>query len=114
MQRWTWTAAIASAWLAAGCAAAPQSEQSRSADEPAQEGGAGHDAAVAPNLVVDAQDTRQGGIVTCRDVLKAGSNVIVTQCMTADDWNRWKRRETLRAQAVVRALQGSHYSRPVW
>ena len=114
MQRWAWTAAIASASLAAGCAAAPQSEQLRPAGETVQEGGAGHDAAIAPNLVVDAQDTRQGGMVTCRDVLNAGSNVIVTRCMTADDWNRWKRRETLRAQAVVRALQGSHYSSPVW
>src|SRR5690606_33888516 len=110
---WDSSAAVATAWLV-GCAAAPQTMQAPAAVEPAHQGQTEDVAEVTPALVVDAQDVRPGSEVRCRDILKPGSNVIMTQCMTAADWERWKRHETRRAQALVRALQGGAYSTPGW
>lgn len=93
---------LLAALFAAGCAATP--EPAASVSEPASI------PPITPNLIVDAADEPPAGsIIQCRDLLKHGSNVIIRQCMTADDWEIYDRREARDAQAMVRMLQGSGF-----
>jgi hypothetical protein len=66
-------------------------------------------AAVAPTLTVDANQLAQLPTITCREVLKPGSNVIITACMTRDAWRAYDRREAQEAQELVRMMQGGRY-----
>jgi hypothetical protein len=66
-------------------------------------------AAAAQPLVVDGNALAQRSEFICRDVLKMGSNVHVTQCMTLADWKLWERRQAQEAQEMVRIMQGSRY-----
>lgn len=64
-------------------------------------------ATTEPVLVVDVNESVQARPeVVCRDMLKPGSNVIITQCMTAANWKLYQRRVELEAREIVRALQG--------
>jgi hypothetical protein len=69
----------------------------------------GRDAApTKPVLVIDVNESVQARPeVICKDILKPGSNVIVSQCMTAANWKLYQRRVEREAQAIVRMLQGS-------
>jgi hypothetical protein len=112
MNRLGFSTLFAAASLVAGCAVSPQAEPTGGTAQIAVQ--TGGDPEVVPSFAVDAQAVHPGSEVRCREVLKPGSNVIITQCRTADDWKRYERRESLRAQALVRALQGSHYEGAVW
>jgi hypothetical protein len=69
---------------------------------------------VIEDLVSRARESRPGSEVRCRDMLKPGSNVIVTQCATLDDWKQYESLEMRRAQALIRALQSGAYDGGGW
>ncbi|HEU4618261.1 MAG TPA: hypothetical protein VFV10_09475 [Gammaproteobacteria bacterium] len=106
-------ALLGMASLVAACASAPE----RSAENAAPERPAGSAAPaaasteVAPakvidlNAVVDDSASR----VTCRPMLRQGSNVIVKKCMTQADWKKYEAWEAKDAQEILRMLQGSGY-----
>jgi len=119
MGRFKFYVALAAVALAAGCAAAPErAAENGVAGEPAQEAagaatttarGAAVADTVTPSLAIDAIDPAPESRVTCREMLKQGSNVIITQCMTLADWKRFERRQARDAQEIVRMLQGGAY-----
>lgn len=103
--------------LAAGCAGAPEI-----ADEAAPPPAVASTTPVVANtaaatsstdgvLVVDVNELAAATPppLICREMLKQNSNVIVTQCGTAEQWKTFYRREEEDARATVRMLQGSHY-----
>jgi NAD(P)H-hydrate repair Nnr-like enzyme with NAD(P)H-hydrate dehydratase domain len=109
----------------AGCASAP--EQATLADAAATHSGSGQTAFAVgsdgapdssasaveeeePTLaVLDASTFYPGSVVVCKDMLKPGSNVVITQCMTRDDWKRFERALELQAQQMLRQWQGSGF-----
>src|SRR5690606_38377758 len=124
MNRLSLCAGLAAAVLA-GCASAPQATNPEASAPLGFT--AGSQAAVeaegaqrpdqdeaAQDLVVqgqvDAQDVHPGSQVVCRDMLQHASNVIRTRCMTRDAWKRYRSAEAQRAQAILRAWQGSPYA----
>lgn len=60
-------------------------------------------------LVVDASNQDPGSVISCREMLKPASNVIVTQCMSENDWKRYKRQQEIWAQQQLRRMQGSGF-----
>jgi hypothetical protein len=126
-------AVVIATLLATGCASAPQQTAEDGRAETARAEGGAATAAAEPGvsanandvlanealanevlanrvLVVDARETPDPGLnVTCREMLKQGSNVIITQCMSQDDWKKFKRRQARDAAEIVRMLQGSAY-----
>lgn len=103
--------------VAAGFTSAPAAEYAQEASEPvaaaqtdaappADEDGA----EIVVQAQVDAQDVHPGSQVVCRDMLQHASNVIRTRCMTRDAWKRYRSAEAQRAQAILRAWQGSPYA----
>lgn len=98
------------ALIVSACASAPQEPAQSNSVALSQEPSAQTaENATAPDLVVDALDPAPESAVVCRDVLKQGSNVIVTRCMTIAGWERFDRQQEHDAQAFVRMLQGSAY-----
>jgi hypothetical protein len=101
--------------LVSGCAGAPElqpAELAAAAPSAAAPNAAPAEAApIIPDLVVDANEliARQPTPPICRQILRKGSNVIVTQCMSAADWKLFERREAREAAGVVRMLQGGRY-----
>ena len=97
--------------LAAGCASAPERAAETALE--AEDGTGEVTAAVteAERSVLDLNEIAldPGQMVSCREMLKPASNVIVTRCMTGDDWKRFKRREELWAQQMLRIMQGGAY-----
>jgi hypothetical protein len=101
--------------LLSACAGAP--EQAETASPQAAAVGnasavtsAAASASAAIPVVVDAN--RLAAVtpaITCREMLKRGSNVIIQRCMTGADWKRYERREAQDAAEMVRALQGGRY-----
>jgi len=89
-----------------GCAGAPE----RQPTELAAVAPSAAPAAVAPitpALVVDANELANQPLPPiCRQSLRPGSNVIVTQCMSAADWKRFAQREALETRDLVRMFQG--------
>ncbi len=49
--------------------------------------------------------------ITCRPILAAPSNVIVTKCATTAQWRAFDDASARAAQALVQRLQGSPYQR---
>ena len=90
-------------------AAAPQAQASASAAADAEAGEA-QSAQVAVVGTVDAQNVHPGSEIICKEMLQHASNVIRRRCMTADAWERYKEAEARRAQAILRAWQGSPYA----
>lgn len=97
---------ILTAALVTGCASAPD-ELTASAQAPR-----------SPDAIVEAETTEvtleeitldPGSVVVCRDMLKQGSNVITTTCMSRNDWKRYERFRAEEAAAIVRTLQGGAY-----
>lgn len=96
--------------LTAGCASAPD----RSGDTQTFTDNSAAAAAVTetpttlevltPDDLPDA-----GSVITCRQMLKQGSNVIVRTCMSRNDWKRYERFRAREAAAIVRTLQGGAY-----
>jgi hypothetical protein len=110
MNRYVCGAVLIAALIAAGCAVAPA--------EPAEDGRAATTGAAATDSIADAAEEGASTLVVdatgpppvrCREMLKQGSNVIVTYCMTLADWERFERRQARDAQAVVRTLQGGAF-----
>ncbi|HEY8519697.1 MAG TPA: hypothetical protein VIN61_06430 [Gammaproteobacteria bacterium] len=67
-------------------------------------------AAAGEIKTVDMKELANAGSpVICRDVLKMGSNVLVTYCMTPEGWKAYERRQAQEAQEILRMLQGSPY-----
>lgn len=66
-------------------------------------------AAAQPNTIVDGNALAQRTLPICREILRPGSNVIITQCMSAENWKAYERREEREAQEIVRMLQGGRY-----
>jgi hypothetical protein len=99
---------------AAGCASAPETSARAGTAETAT-GSAPSSAVnlasteVTPDLTVDATEQNPGGRVVCRDILKQGSNVIVTRCMTLDAWEVFERIQEQQAKEFLRAVQGGTY-----
>jgi hypothetical protein len=100
-----------------GCTATPELESGGTLPAAAElassaaDSAATESVAVAPALVVDAHEmaTRTGPPIICREVLKQGSNVITTECRTAEGWKLYERRQAQEAAEIVRMLQGSRY-----
>lgn len=89
---------------AAGCASAPETTEAppEAAIAATEDSGT-----VVPDAIVDANElvARTPPPVICRHMLKQGSNVIIQQCMTAENWKRFERRQAQEAQSIVRTLQ---------
>jgi PBP1b-binding outer membrane lipoprotein LpoB len=106
-------AVLLTASLLAGCASAPQqSVENRGVAQPAESAvdGAESVQVIERNVInLNAIVNDAGRTVVCRDMLKQGSNVIATTCMTRDDWVRFQRRQEAEARAFVRVLQGGAY-----
>ena len=83
---------------------APRTEAAEAADT-ADDGGE-----IVVQGQVDAQDVHPGSQVVCKEMLQHASNVIRTRCLTRDGWKRYERAESQRAQAILRAWQGSPYA----
>jgi hypothetical protein len=66
-------------------------------------------APTAPVAELDANSLDPGSVVRCREMLKPGSNVVVRQCMSRDDWKRYERMLELQAQQMLRTMQGSAF-----
>lgn len=123
MKRSSLCAGLAAAVLA-GCASAPRSPQTAmpglTSPAPAESVAPQPAAAAADreeragDLVVqaqvDAQDVHPGSEVVCKEMLQHASNVITRRCMTRDTWKRYEAAEAQRAQAILRAWQGSPYA----
>ena len=90
--------------IAGGCAS-PR-------EHPAEEGSAVTVVTVdsAPS-VVDLNEIAlgPGEIVRCRDMLKPGSNVIVTYCLTGEDWEQFERLEAVWAQEMLRSMRRGRF-----
>lgn len=102
-------ATLLAASLVGACASVPEQSAGNGAVSTAD---GVRTAEVATSRVVDLNNMQaadSAGTVTCRDMLKQGSNVIVTRCMTEADWQRFKRQEAIEAQQIVRMLQGSAF-----
>ena len=120
MRRFNSFAWLAGILFAAGCAGSPElANQSMIGDGAApvgapaalaaDPGAAAGAQAVAPK-VVDVRDfPPNANAAICRDMLKPLSNVIVTYCLTPDDWKEYERQEALAAERIVRMFQGSSY-----
>jgi hypothetical protein len=114
--------ALLTAIFVAGCASQETAEQPPAAVAQAgdaaaaapQTSDAGQAATAAETLgevkTVNLKDMTQPNTgAICRQVLRQGSNVIVTQCMTPEGWKAYERWRTRNAQEMLRALQGSAY-----
>jgi hypothetical protein len=97
---------VLAAALAAGCASAPE-ELTANATAPASV--APLEEAEPVEVTLDEISLDPGSVVICREMLKQGSNVITTMCMSRDDWKRYERRMAQDAAEIVRFLQGSAY-----
>ena len=100
--------------LAAGCASTPNQPTASGGAVPAPVAEAAERAPGAVSdrpdvLVVDTSADNPGSVVSCREMLKPASNVIRTQCMTADDWKKFERQQELWAQQLLRRMQGSGF-----
>jgi hypothetical protein len=103
--------------IVAGCASAPGSPESATATPLAADSSVAaelsavdrREGELVPDATVDARDPNPGSTVTCREMLKQGSNVIIKQCMTQDDWKTFERLQEQDAKAVLRTLQGGAY-----
>lgn len=105
MNKWKFGTVVVAACLA-GCASAP--EQLSASVVP---GSATPSAVDGEPSEVTLEDISldPGSLVVCRDMLKQGSNVITTTCMSRNDWKRYERRRAEEAAAIVRMLQGGAY-----
>lgn len=91
--------------LVAGCVSTPQATAPATALESTPLAFEGEPTVVTlEEISIDP-----GSVVICRDGLKQGSNVIVTTCMSRNDWKRRKVREAAEAASFVRTLQGGAY-----
>jgi hypothetical protein len=96
--------------IVAGCASAPDpmaANESPQAQADAVPVVAAADADAV--LSVDTDDFDPGSVISCREMLKMGSNVIQTYCMSRDDWKRFERRQEREAQEMLRVMQGSAF-----
>lgn len=97
--------ALIAALLAAGCASAPEetarSEMQASADSEAP--------SEIETITLGASDVDSSDVITCREILQPGSNVIRTRCMTQEAWEMYERYRTMQAQEFLRAIQGGTY-----
>ena len=105
-------AALLAAWLG-GCASAPEQTAANVAPvavEP-RDAAAPLDAAGLEPVVVNLapSDEHPDLVVTCREMLKPGSNVIIKRCMTQSDWKKYKRLEARMAQQTLRLMQGNAF-----
>ena len=94
---------------AAGCASGP--ETTVAATPEAAVAAADDSGTIVPDAIVDANElvARTPPPVICRHMLKQGSNVIIQQCMTAENWKLYERRQAQEAQSIVRTLQRGAY-----
>jgi hypothetical protein len=101
--------ALVTLLVTAGCAAGPEIADEASAEVAVS--AADGSGTVVPDTIVDANElvARTPPPVICRHVLKQGSNVIIEQCRTAQDWKLYERRQAQEAAAIVRTLQRGAY-----
>jgi len=104
--------------LAGGCAGTPefadegaQTRLDLSATPTSPSAPAPNSVTGTPSLVVDVNELVASAPppVICKQMLKKNSNVIITQCGTAEQWKLFYRRQELDARETVRMMQGSHY-----
>jgi hypothetical protein len=111
MTRFKLCAALA-VLLVAGCAGAPEVADEATASAALADSSAAPETATPGDArVVDVNElvASTPPPLICRQILKQGSNVIVTQCLTAKDWKLFQRRQEQDAAEIVRMLQGSKY-----
>jgi hypothetical protein len=111
--------ALVTLLAAAGCASGPEvADEAPTAATPvaatpvaATPVAATEESGIVPVTVLDVNQliATQAPHVICREVLKQGSNVHVTQCLTADLWKRYERQEAQEAARTVRMMQGNPY-----
>jgi hypothetical protein len=113
MSRALFCLALLTSALTAGCAgnrenvadtatAAPTATVAAVAAAPAEQAAPGQ-----PPTVVDGNQlaARAAATPICRDVLRRGSNVHVTECRTAEQWRIYQRAEAQAAGELVRRMQ---------
>jgi trehalose-6-phosphate synthase len=109
------TTLILWALLSAGCAATPGLGGATSqigAQESSQAALESEQAVPQGDLnpiAVDAAALDARGRMTCRQVLRPGSNVIVERCFTEQGWEKYRRRQTIYAQETLRTMQGGGF-----
>lgn len=111
MRSYTLCSTLLAASLAAGCASAPErpTENRAGLQESAAETPPAAEAAPSEIIDLSAQPDLSANRVTCREMLKQGSNVIITRCLSQADWEAFERHQAQEAQAILRMLQGSGY-----
>ena len=99
--------------LAAGCASVPAETTANVGAPSVQDGGAATAAVVSkddPSVVqLEVKPMNPGGVISCREVLQSFSNVIVTRCMSQDDWRRFKSQQAQQAREILRTMQGGAF-----
>jgi hypothetical protein len=108
---------VLSVLLAAGCAGAPEVADEATpplavaSTTPAVANAAPASSSADGVLVVDVNELAAATPppLICRQMLKQNSNVIITRCLTEENWKRFYRQEALEAQEIVRMLRGSKY-----
>lgn len=98
--------------FAVGCASVPDEAADRAIAQTAEATAAAvTPAEPSPQNVIEVSESDLVPInrITCRQMLQPGSNVIVTRCMSQDDWKRYERLQASRAQEIVRMLRGDTY-----
>jgi hypothetical protein len=114
----TFTYGAAAILLAAGCASTPEQAadngDGRTAQAAAEAATKAIQAANVPDaepvvLELTAGDVDPANRVTCREMLKPASNVIVTRCLSGHDWKIYERARELWAQEMLRTIQGGAY-----
>jgi hypothetical protein len=111
MTRFKLCAALA-VLLVAGCAGAPEVADEATASAALADSSAAPETATPGDArVVDVNElvASTPPALICRQILKQGSNVVITQCLTAKDWKAFQRRQEQDAQEITRMLQGGHY-----
>ena len=102
--------AMATLLVIAGCAAAPETTPTAAALTAAAPVAPSEGATppLVPDAVLDVESVNAstGPPRICRQMLKPNSNVIVTVCGTAEQWEIYKRAEARNAEATTRMLQG--------
>jgi len=100
---------LAAVLLATACATTEEQALALAAPATVASASDGREASpTEPVLVGDVNESVQARPeVICKQMLKPGANVIVTQCMTAANWKIYQRRVERDAQAIVRMLQGT-------
>jgi hypothetical protein len=99
--------------LLVGCASAPEriaNNAAQAATETVSTGATTDGSELEPIAIeLKARDFDPNVVYRCRDMLKPGSNVIVTYCGTGADWKKLEAQQARIAREMLRTMQGSGF-----